>query len=59
VVKTRTLVRPIANIEDKVRRILPKTKVSFGFLDRPQLDPSSSLDDTPAHSRLRMKKGSS
>ena len=34
----------IANIDDKVRRILRKI-VSFGFLDRPQLDPSIPLDD--------------
>jgi beta-glucosidase len=34
----------VANIDDKVRRILRKI-VSFGFLDRPQLDPSIPLDD--------------
>ena len=34
----------VANIDDKVRRILRKI-VSFGFLDRPQLDPSIRLDD--------------
>ena len=33
---------------------LAKKSVSFGFLDRPQLDPSSSLDDThQVHSRTR------
>jgi len=38
---------------------LAKKSVSFGFLDRPQLDLSSSLDDThQVHSRLRMKEGS-
>jgi beta-glucosidase len=38
----------IATINDKVRRILRKI-VSFGFLDRPQLDTSIPLDD-PASS---------
>jgi beta-glucosidase len=38
----------VANIDDKVRRILRKI-VSFGFLDRPQLDSSIPLDD-PASS---------
>src|SRR6202047_365839 len=38
---------------------LAKKSVSVGFLDRLQLDPSSSLDDTrQVHSRLRMKEGS-
>jgi beta-glucosidase len=34
----------VATIDDKVRRILRKI-VSFGFLDRPQLDSSIPLDD--------------
>ncbi|MBV8970516.1 MAG: glycoside hydrolase family 3 C-terminal domain-containing protein, partial [Verrucomicrobia bacterium] len=34
----------IATIDDKVRRILRKI-ISFGFLDRPQLDTSIPLDD--------------
>jgi beta-glucosidase len=34
----------IATIDDKVRRILREV-VSFGFLDRQQLDPSIQLDD--------------
>jgi len=34
----------VAPIDDKVRRILRKV-VSFGFLDRQQLDPTISLDD--------------
>jgi beta-glucosidase len=38
----------ISTINDKVRRILRKI-ISFGFLDRPQLDPSIPLDD-PASS---------
>lgn len=38
----------IATIDDKVRRILRKI-ISFGFLDRPQLDTSIPLDD-PASS---------
>ena len=38
---------PISNIEDKVRRILPKIGCFFCLLDWPQLDPSSSLEDTP------------
>ena len=35
---------PLSTIDDKVRRILRKI-VSFGFLDRPQLDSSIPLDD--------------
>jgi beta-glucosidase len=35
---------PLSNIDDKVRRLLRKI-VSFGFLDRPQLDSSIPLDD--------------
>jgi beta-glucosidase len=35
---------PLATIDDKVRRILREI-VSFGFLDRPQLDPSIPVDD--------------
>jgi beta-glucosidase len=35
---------PISTIDDKVRRILREI-VSFGFLDRPQLDPSIPVDD--------------
>ncbi|HEY0791135.1 MAG TPA: glycoside hydrolase family 3 C-terminal domain-containing protein [Chthoniobacterales bacterium] len=35
---------PVAAIDDKVRRILRKI-VSFGFLDRPQLDRTIPLDD--------------
>ena len=35
---------PLSNIDDKVRRILRQV-VSFGFLDRPQLDPSIPVDD--------------
>ena len=34
----------VATIDDKVRRILREV-VSFGFLDRQQLDPTISLDD--------------
>jgi beta-glucosidase len=39
---------PLSIIDDKVRRILRKI-ISFGFLDRPQLDTSIPLDD-PASS---------
>jgi beta-glucosidase len=35
---------PLSNIDDKVRRLLRKI-VSFGFLDRPQLDSSIPLDE--------------
>jgi beta-glucosidase len=35
---------PLSTIDDKVRRLLRKI-VSFGFLDRPQLDKSIPLDD--------------
>jgi beta-glucosidase len=35
---------PLSNIDDKVRRILREI-VAFGFLDRPQLDPSIPVDD--------------
>jgi beta-glucosidase len=35
---------PLSNIDDKVRRLLRKI-VSFGFLDRPQVDSSIPLDD--------------
>lgn len=35
---------PTSLLDDKVRRILRKV-VGFGFLDRPQLDPSIPLDD--------------
>jgi hypothetical protein len=46
---------PLSNIDDKVRRLLRKI-VSFGFLDRPQLDSSIPLDDPPVHSRPLMKR---
>jgi beta-glucosidase-like glycosyl hydrolase len=35
---------PLATVDDKVRRILREI-VAFGFLDRPQLDPSIPRDD--------------
>ena len=35
---------PLSNIDDKVRRLL-RGIISFGFLDRPQLDPSIPLND--------------
>ncbi len=35
---------PVSNIDDKVRRLLREV-VSYGYLDRQQLDPSIPLDD--------------
>ena len=35
---------PLSNIDDKVRRLL-RGIISFGFLDRPQLDPSIPVND--------------
>jgi beta-glucosidase len=35
---------PLSNIDDKVRRLL-RGIISFGFLDRPQLDPSIPIND--------------
>ena len=35
---------PLSNVDDKVRRLL-RGIISFGFLDRPQLDPSIPVND--------------